>query len=316
MTAEPGPRYARLARPALVGSRARMVLALATLIGGILLLALGFIAVMIAGGLDLVFATAPDPDAPIRPTELAMTLLLVPVLTLPAAILTARLVLRMSVGSVCSVVGRFRWGWYVRCLLLASVIAVVASLLPMLWTEPASGTEPPPGWPVLIAIIVCCVPVQAFAEEFVFRGVLFQILGARWTRPLVGFVVPGILTSVLFALVHAPASWLPLLAYSFGGFWYALLCDRSGGLEASSAAHTAWNIALMVTITVLLPPGAGAGGQPASTEAVLPTLLTDVLLAGSLILLAHRTGVVRTTPAAPDRGAVPISQGTGGREHR
>lgn len=311
-TTHSGPRFAQLAGPALT-SRRRVVLALVVLVGGILATAATLIALLLGTGLgDLLVGGDSDPSGPIRPAELAITVLLVPVLALPAAVLTARWVLGMSVGDVCSVTGRFRWRWYVRCLLLSTGVVLAVSLLPLLWggtvlgigTEAVGGSGSlPPDWPWLLAIVLCCVPVQAFAEEFVFRGVLFQILGARWSRPLAAFAVPAITTSVLFSLVHAPAGWTPLLAYTVGGVCYALLCDRSGGLEASSAAHTVWNIALMTSVTLFAPTVDGAtdlgtGTVPAS--AILPVVATDVVLASVLILLAHKARV--TTRAGRTHG--------------
>lgn len=81
--------------------------------------------------------------------------------------------------------------------------------------------------------------VQGAAEEVLFRGFLFQILGVRW-----GIKSAVLISSVLFASLHIFNMNINLLAFFnlalFGAFaaFYAL---REGGLWGIFALHSAWN---------------------------------------------------------------------------
>ena len=81
----------------------------------------------------------------------------------------------------------------------------------------------------------------AAAEEVVFRGYLLRAIGG-WRGPAVGAVV----TSVLFALLHAlnpNLSLLGLLNILLAGVVFALAVERSGTLWLAVGYHFAWNLA-------------------------------------------------------------------------
>ncbi|ASO20790.1 membrane protease YdiL (CAAX protease family) [Actinoalloteichus hoggarensis] len=280
-------RFAQLARPT-VHSRRRLIVASLVLVGGILASAVLLIVILVVSGLgDLLLSD--DPGA----VGLALTLLTVPLITLPPAALTARGVLRMRLGEVCSVEGAFRWGWFWRCLAVAITVAVTTSAV-SLWWGGSAAFRLADQWQALAVVVLLGVPLAAFAEEFVFRGVLTHILGARWSRPLTAVTVPAVTTSVLFGLVHGMAGIVMFLVTVAGGLLYAILCDQTGGLEAATAAHTAWNGVLMISVFLLSTSDAGQ-----STTAVAATLATDLLLVALLVLLARRTAVARLRQAVP-----------------
>jgi membrane protease YdiL (CAAX protease family) len=88
--------------------------------------------------------------------------------------------------------------------------------------------------PVLLAL----VPLQAAAEEFLFRGWLLQALGGLGRSPLVAMV----LSAVLFTLVHGLGTvwgFLDLVGFAVIAGW---LTVRTGGLEAAIALHLATNL--------------------------------------------------------------------------
>jgi len=305
MTGLSGLRYAHSAHPVLAGSPLRTAAAALLLVGGTAGSAALFITAVVAGGAeDLLFA--PEDGGPVQARELAVSLLLVPLLTLPAALLTARLALRSTAGRVCSVTGRFRWGWYARCLAVSIPLTALVSAGGLWLTGTAPG--PGPAEPLaVLAIILLCVPVRSFAEEFVFRGVLTQVLGGPWTRPVLAVAVPAVLTSLLFSLVHAPAGLGVLAVHTVGGICYSVLCDRSGGLEASSAAHTAWNTALLISL-VFAAPAHGPGGGSV-LEAAVTTAAIDAVLVGALLLLARLSRTAATAPAFRRTADTPVTPG-------
>src|SRR5690606_22558776 len=97
MTGLSGLRYAHSAHPVLAGSPLRTAAAALLLIGGPAGSAALFITAVVAGGAeDLIFVLGEG--GPVRARELAFSLRLVPLLTLPAALLTACLALRSTAG--------------------------------------------------------------------------------------------------------------------------------------------------------------------------------------------------------------------------
>ena len=81
--------------------------------------------------------------------------------------------------------------------------------------------------------------VQGAAEEVLFRGLLFQILGIRW-----GLKPAVLISAVLFALLHIFNMNINLLAFTnlaLFGVFAALYAVREGSLWGVFALHSAWN---------------------------------------------------------------------------
>lgn len=88
-----------------------------------------------------------------------------------------------------------------------------------------------PGWQGLAITAVLVAPL---AEEVCFRGLLYPALRQR-----LGVLGSLLATSVLFALIHAPATtWLPLLLLALALGW---LVETTGSIVPSIAAHAAFN---------------------------------------------------------------------------
>lgn len=90
-------------------------------------------------------------------------------------------------------------------------------------------------------IVLVLTPIQACAEEFLFRGYIMQGIGLLTSR----WIVPSVVSSLIFMAVHlgnpeiAHGFW-PMVLYYFGiGLFLALLTLKSGGLELSMGVHTA-----------------------------------------------------------------------------
>jgi len=81
--------------------------------------------------------------------------------------------------------------------------------------------------------------VQGAAEEVLFRGFLFQVVGVRW-----GLKQAVLISALLFALLHIFNLNISLLAFLnlalFGAF-AAVYAVREGGLWGVFALHSAWN---------------------------------------------------------------------------
>lgn len=159
-------------------------------------------------------------------------------LMLPSALLAQRLCLPPGARRLSSVTGRLRRGllgpflaWAALAYLPLSGASLLTSGLEFHLDSRAL---------VLLVIIVAVVPFQAAAEEYAFRALPLQVLGAWVRHPAAGIIVPvpffvaghvyGVLGSVEIAVFAIVAGWLT---------W------RTGGLEAAIALHVVNNVAVM-----------------------------------------------------------------------
>jgi membrane protease YdiL (CAAX protease family) len=176
-----------------------------------------------------------------------------------------------------SVAFRIRWRWFLVSLVPAFVTVAALYLVPVVISLIAGQTPfgpmtTDPGLFLLCAAIILVVtPVQAAAEEYVFRGLLAQALGA-WVR----FAPIGwIITTILFVSGHVYDAW-GLLSVGAFGLGAAIVVSRTGGLEAGIALHSVNNISAFV---VLASGIQGTTVNPTTSSADLATNLVGVALA-------------------------------------
>ena len=106
----------------------------------------------------------------------------------------------------------------------------------------------------MFLVIVCVVlmPIQTCTEELIFRGYLVQGLSQIFKNG----IVPLIITSILFGLVHmtnpeAKAfGWITMLPYySMFGFFFGAIALLDEGLELPMGIHCANNLISSLLIT-------------------------------------------------------------------
>jgi len=81
-----------------------------------------------------------------------------------------------------------------------------------------------------------------FAEEYLFRGLLFRALDRAWGgwRALLG-------SAMFFAIYHQPASWLPV---GLVGAASAVIFKKTGRLTSAVALHMAYNAVVIGSMKV------------------------------------------------------------------
>jgi uncharacterized protein len=145
-----------------------------------------------------------------------------------------RLLHRRRASWMWSVSPGIRWRFLLACFLAGLVVLVGLQFL-------ISGVpvlKPQPGLAAFVVAILVTSPIQAAAEEVLFRGYIMQALGLVWRREW--FAVVG--SALLFALFHGTQN-LPLFFHRFFfGLLMGALVWRTGGLEASIGAHVANNL--------------------------------------------------------------------------
>lgn len=200
-------------------------------------------------------------------------------------------------GYLWSVEGRPRWGYLWAC---AGVSVVVFAVY--IGTMPLRGTpltwQPQPGFWAFLLVIVLTTPLQAAAEEFLFRGYLLQALGSLVSNPWFGVIA----SALVFALFHGTQN-VPLFLSRFAfGVVVGWLVLRTGGLEAAIAAHVVNNLLAFIL--------AGLTSTIASartlTEVGWVQAFSDVVVYAVITLLAAGLAVVlkvRSRAPQPDRAA-------------
>lgn len=181
-----------------------------------------------------------------NPLSIFMNLLSV-ILMIPAVQLAMLIMGARPIGRIWSVATRIRWGIIGRCLglaLLAVVVTnVVGTLIGMALDAGslAEETQLPSidlsAALVSLLFVLLLVPLQATAEEVVFRGLFMQVLGSWLRSPWFAILIP----SVVFALAHIYDIW-GMLVVGMMGFVAAWLTWRTGGLEAAIAIHVVNNL--------------------------------------------------------------------------
>src|SRR6266536_1900729 len=230
-----------------------------------------------------------DPEGTVSWFALLATNLSLIVL-IPLSMSVARLLNRQAPGLLSSVVGRIRWrplAWFaVAAVLLELVMLGVIELGGIdLVTGGAGGIAPDAAG--VIAVTLLTSTFQAAGEEYFFRGYLLQAVGTLVRSSVVAVLV----TTVLFTMAHgiwpwqSPALFLDRFAF---GLVAGFLVVRTGGLEASIAAHAANNVVTFVFAALTDSVGASLGAKDAPWSLVTVDIVKFVAFGAVALWLARR----------------------------
>src|SRR5690606_4697924 len=143
-----------------------------------------------------------------------------------------------------SVAGRLRWGWMLRLVLPGVVVFLVVIGAYFFLVPPGLSasdfTIGPETW-LLVALTILLVPLQATAEEYVFRGYLMQAIGQWLRHPAWAILLPV----PLFMAGHLYDVW-GLLDVGVFAVFAGWLTWRTGGLEAAIVAHVVNNLLIFL----------------------------------------------------------------------
>lgn len=198
-----------------------------------------------------------------------------------------------------SVAGGFRWHWLLRCLVIT--VPLFAIYLGAQFLIGWDYGPRPQHWPALLIMVVIAIPFQSAGEEYAFRGLILQNVGAWFRNPKVALVVAMIPSIGLFALAHGsfdPWVFLDLAIFAASS---CILAWRTGGLEASVALHATNNVAIMIA-TILFGGWANAfvsSDTQGSPLAPLVTLVVNGIAVVVILQLAKRSGLQRTYQPQP-----------------
>lgn len=276
-----------------------------------------FVVLFASGAIDLLSPTVTEeltalisPDMA-RPWTLLFGLGSI-ILVLPFVPLALRIAgirpVGVRVNILHSVLLRLRWRWLLVSLIPAGAVWVV-TFAGQLGIGLALGVDllpfstDVPTYLLSVLIVLLLVPIQAATEEYLYRGVLLQSVGAwvRWAP------VTIVVSAALFGVSHAYDGW-GIFTVVVMGIGFAVVTIRTGGLEAGIAMHTVNNVAAFVA------SGTGMFGPTGITEdtggfpGLVAQVITVALWIAGVEWFAHRAGIERLSrigvPAAP-AGPVP-----------
>ena len=198
---------------------------------------------------------------------------------LPALALAERIVRGRPFSSYSSSRGGWNWAAYVKSLVLA-VVVFGATSFAMAFGMPDAGADGINKFTIIGAVIcIVVVPLQAAAEEYIYRGLLMQAIGS-WTKlPALAVV----LSAIIFGISHGNYDVLGITATGIAGLGFAFLAWYSRGLEASSAAHAANNLSVFIFSGL----GLGSGGS-GGIEMVLISSGVMLLYCACIVLLDRK----------------------------
>lgn len=219
---------------------------------------------------------------------------------IPVSMLALWLAHGVAPRQLASVVGRFRWAWFGRC---------VAILLP-LWLvligvsfllEPGQVQPRPQQWPALLLIMLLTTPLQSAAEEVAFRGWALLSIGSWFRNRWVALFVPLALSTAAFAAAHGSADPWVLADLSVFALAAGLLTWRTGGLEAAIALHLVNNV-IAIGSSILFG-GFGEGFVDSDTSGTFGQFAVTLAVQGVALWLlwrqADKAALVRLTHPAP-----------------
>lgn len=234
------------------------------------------------------------------------------IVLIPIAMLSSWIVNGIRPRYLTSVAGGMRWRWMLRCLMITVPVWIVFLGL-QLWL--GWDYQPKPQhWGALLLLVIIGIPFQSAGEEYAFRGVIVQNVGAWFNNRMVALGVSVIPSIALFALAHGSMHILVLADLAIFALSSILLLWRTGGLEASIALHATNNVTLMIA-TILFGGWADAFVSAGTTGSIW-MVAGDIPVYGVPIALilwqAKRTKLQREylpkTPAQPAIAGVASGQ--------
>ena len=211
-------------------------------IAAVALLAVGITVLSVVAGL-LAAAIAPIDETGRAGTPAGQILhLALPVASWWIAVLVvARLLFGMRFGDLISHAGRIRWGLLGTSLVVGVIgFGISAAIITAIRGQSIGELT----GPVLIALaaIILLVPLQASAEEVVFRGFALQVVLGKIDWSSTKFWTVAFILSAGFAAAHATSDVATGVAYVLFALVFAWLAWRFAGIEAAIGVHVANNV--------------------------------------------------------------------------
>ena len=285
-----------------------LLLVVVYLVAAVVTFLVGMVGLIAAGEVSFSEAAFDDLSSP----GVILVINLVTAAAIPVVWLVWAAAHGMRIGWSSSVLGRLRWRlfpWYTLLALATLGVGIGVSLsLALMQGEEAGSPVASYGW--LLVVVFLTTPLQAAAEEYLFRGYLSQAVAGWVRRPQAGAVLAALVTGSLFSLAHVPPDLPSFLYYFLVGVAASAVVWLTGGLEAAIALHTVNNVVIFVLAGAL---GEDVMASAESTAGVswFDAVLTLVAMGAFVALVARSRRRLRpetSTPALDLRApALPVA---------
>ena len=141
-----------------------------------------------------------------------------------------------------------------------------------------------------LIVLLTSVPIQCIAEEYIFRGLVMQTLGAWLKIPVLVIV----LQAIIFALGHGYNS-IGVFETLITGLGYGFFAWKTNGIEVSSALHTANNL----SISLFVMFGLQSTSSTVQLEEAAIAIVFEVMLCILMYYIGRKTdwfGEIEETP--------------------
>ena len=189
----------------------------------------------------------------------------------PAIYIASNIVRDRPFSSYSSSRGGWNWKLYLKCLSIPFAIYLVFYLISLLVDKHSGGHSQVSLIAMIISLIL--IPAQCIIEEYVFRGILMQTLGAWLKNPLLAIIIQAI----IFGVVHSYNA-IGMISIGISGIVYGLLAWRTNGLEASSAIHSINNLMSFFSVALGLSSISSTVTYTDFAVALINTLVTALAL--------------------------------------
>ena len=173
------------------------------------------------------------------------------------------------------------WGWWIffKCL----IIALLVCTLPILAYEYYYMDHAAPKSQFVnyaLYFLIVLGPIQCIAEEYIFRGLINQALGAWFRVPIIAIII----SAAGFAALH-PYNNIGRASIFASGIFFGLSAWFGRGLEVSSALHIANNM------TAFLLHGYGISKISSNTDMTSAIMQTAIfaVYTGVIFFLSKKT---------------------------
>lgn len=199
-------------------------------------------------------------------------------LVIPWVMLVQRWLFGVRGRTLISVVSGLRYEIFGRWLLIIGPVAVGTMALLALITPAETMTWSIAQLTGVVTVTLLITPLQAAAEEFGFRGLIFRA-ASNWAHgPRASLVTGVVVSTALFMLMHPPLS--PWLAISQTGLAVgaALITWRTGGLEIAILLHALNNVLSQLYAQVLHSDLLTTTVEPTILLTLVPTAVATMIV--------------------------------------
>ena len=215
-----------------------------------------------------------------RDLRLAAFVLSTMAVAIPALMIASRIVKDRPFSSYSS----SRGGWRMKVFWVCLLAAALTELVPKILLHISENSIMPENELSLIALMIIIVlgSLQSVAEEYIFRGIFMQTLGAWLKLPVLAVIIQAL----VFAVRHS-YDFTGTITVVISGLSFGLAAYITNGLEAPAAMHIAGNVSAFYFVAAGLTSVSGN----VSVFTLVYTLCTNAAFIIILMIIKKKTSL-------------------------